>query len=278
MTVDEAVLHLRSRPEYAELVHHAYLGEDLFEAAERFERSGEFEEVCATLGPLLSGARVLDVGAGSGIASWAFLRRGAARVHALEPDPSELAGRGALKRLLEGCDAEILAAAGEDIPLPDDAVDVVYARQVLHHTRDLAQTLRECARVLRPGGTFIACREHVVDNERDLEIFLAGHPMQPLTGAEHAFPLESYRSAIEEAGLTPMEILGPWDSVINAYPLVRSRSELRSLPRTLLERRFGRLATPLARSRWVVNRIWRRLDRPTPGRLYTFVARKPQER
>ena len=39
--------------------------------------------------------------------------------------------------------------------------DVVFARAVLHHTRDLELACREMFRVLRPGGIFVAAREHV---------------------------------------------------------------------------------------------------------------------
>ena len=40
-------------------------------------------------------------------------------------------------------------------PLPDESVDVVVCTQVLEHVEDLAMTLGEIRRVLRPGGTAV---------------------------------------------------------------------------------------------------------------------------
>ena len=76
MTVENAVRVLRSRPECAELVRDAYLGTDVVESARRFEASGEFAEVCRILESFLPAAAVLDIGAGVGIASYAFVRAG----------------------------------------------------------------------------------------------------------------------------------------------------------------------------------------------------------
>ncbi|RMI35422.1 class I SAM-dependent methyltransferase [Nocardia stercoris] len=42
-----------------------------------------------------------------------------------------------------------------DLPLPDASVDVVVNFQVIEHLWDQAQFLRECLRVLRPGGELL---------------------------------------------------------------------------------------------------------------------------
>jgi 2-polyprenyl-6-hydroxyphenyl methylase/3-demethylubiquinone-9 3-methyltransferase len=41
------------------------------------------------------------------------------------------------------------------VPLADGCADVVLAGEVLEHVADHAQVLRECARLLRPGGTLV---------------------------------------------------------------------------------------------------------------------------
>ncbi|MDQ1741379.1 MAG: hypothetical protein QOE53_3031, partial [Pseudonocardiales bacterium] len=145
MSLDEAIEHLRADPEQAELVRDAYLGADTAEAAARFEASGEFDEVVRVVGGF-DGRDVLDVGAGTGIASRAIANTGARRVYALDPDPSELVGRGAMAKLANER-IEVLDGVGESIPLPDESVDVVYGRQVLHHTQDLDAVAREARRV-----------------------------------------------------------------------------------------------------------------------------------
>jgi SAM-dependent methyltransferase len=276
MTTEEAVLALREDPAYAELVRDLYLGEDVRDAARRFHGSAEFDAVRALLPPL-RGATVLDVGAGTGIATYAFEREGAAVV-ALEPDPSEHIGRGAIERLgLER--AVVLDAVGESIPLEDGTVDVVYARQVLHHARDLRALLGEAARVAKPGATLLACREHVVDTDHDLEVFLESHPVHRLAGGEGAHPLETYVSALAEAGWTVERVLGPFDSIVNAFPAYRTEEELAGRARRYLAGRLGGLGPAAAALPGARRAVERRLDHArAPGRLYSFLASKPAAR
>ncbi len=273
MSIDEAIRTLRADPDCADLVRDAFLGEDVVESIERFAVSAEFEEVRGLLRGRIAGATVLDLGAGIGMASEAFRRAGAARVIAVEPDPSSEVGRGAMARA--GLEIEVVDAFGEALPLPDGSIDVAYARQVLHHASDLAALAAEIARVLRPGGVFLACREHVVSDERELELFLAAHPVHGLAGGEHAFQLDVYTSAIKGAGLGLREVLGPWDTVINAYPAVRTTEALRSMARDRLVRRFGRFGAVLALIPGVQPIVRRRIQIPVPGRLYSILALKP---
>ena len=274
MTIDEAVLTLRHDPLFAEFIHDAYLEADLQACAERFRQSGEFHEVRRVIGDHGTGT-ILDLGAGNGIASYAFSLDGAQLVYALEPDPSEIVGRGAIRRLTEGRSVKLMDAYGEMIPLSDNTVDVVYARQVLQHTRDLGQVLRECARVLKSGGIFLACREHVVDNPDQLEAFRKQHPIHQLVGNENAYSLDAYLEAIRLSGLNLKGTLGPWDSVINAFPGVRTQADLANYPRQLLEQRFGWLGQWGAKVSPVRQIVWKRIKRLIPGRMYTFWAVKP---
>ena len=274
ITVDEAVLRLRADPAFAGLVRDAYLGRDVQDSARRFAESAEWAEVMQRLHGRIDAATVVDLGAGTGIASVAFAGAGAGRVIALEPDPSDEVGRGALMRLEPSPIVEVVGAVGEGIPLPGDIADVVYCRQVLHHATDLESMVAEMARILKPGGVFMACREHVVDDDAQKEAFLAGHPVNRLAGGENAFRLDEYRAAIDHAGLRLIETLGPWDSVINAFPTVRSQEALDRYARRVLRRRYGTVGRVAARIPPVTWLMWRRIRRPTPGRLFTFIATK----
>ena len=275
MSLDDAVRFMRSQPKYAGVVRDAYLGRDVVDSARRFAASAEFAEVRRLLDGSVHGATVVDLGAGTAIAAHAFLEAGARRAIAVEPDPSDEVGQGAIRRLPRGAAIEIVAAYAERLPLADASADVVYARQVLHHTRDLPAALRECARVLRPGGVFIACREHVVDDDAQLQAFLARHAMHQLAGGENAYSLDAYVAAIRGAGLLLDHVLARWDSVINAFPLVRSQEELPVFARAALRNRFGRVGAAMSLVPGVVPVVRRMLSRPTPGRMYSFVARRP---
>lgn len=274
-TIDEAVRYMRNNSEYGELINDTYLGIDVFESMERFRRSAEFLEVQKLIGDRVRGGRVLDLGAGVGIASRAFAESGARVVYALEPNPSDEVGRGAIRRLATGAPITLVDAYGEKIPLSDGEVDIVYARQVLHHAQNLPQVLLECARVLKAGGVFLACREHVVDDDRQLQVFLDNHPVHQLVGGENAFHLDEYVDAICSADLRLQKVFGPWDTVINAFPAVKTTEELRDYPRMVLKRRLGQFGALLSNVPGIDLLVWRWLKRPVPGRPYAFLATKP---
>jgi SAM-dependent methyltransferase len=274
MTTEQAILKLRNDPIQRDRIETSYLGSDLPAAARAFAGSSEFAEVLRWIDGPVRGATVLDLGAGTGIASYAFGKAGAARIYAVEPDPSDIVGRGAIRQITSDLPVEIIDSFGETIPLADQSVDIIYARQVLHHTADLPAVLRECHRLLRSGGVFIACREHVVDDENQLRQFLAAHPVHQLAGGENAYRLDQYLSAITSSGLRLSRVLEPWDSVINAFPLVQTEAERRRFPGNALAKRLGPPGRWLAKLPPISWMLWRYLNRPLPGRPYSFVARK----
>ncbi|HEU0251868.1 MAG TPA: hypothetical protein VFR12_02470, partial [Pyrinomonadaceae bacterium] len=142
--------------------------------------------------------------------------------------------------------------------------------------KDLQRVIQECARVLKPGGMVLICREHVVDNEEQLQQFLNEHPVHQLAGGEHAYSLETYTDAITAAGLKLTKVLGPWDSIINAFPVARSTEELNRLPEQVLAARFNRLSKLIRFIPGIRALTWRRIYAyRAPGRLYSFLAAKP---
>jgi ubiquinone/menaquinone biosynthesis C-methylase UbiE len=278
LSAEQAVQHLRADPRHSQLIYDSYLDENVFDAADRFLESAEFSEVMRLLGGV-GDADVLDLGSGRGIGAYAFAKSGSRCVHAVEPDSSTEVGRGAIELIGRDLPIRILDGVGEQIPLPDQSVDLVYGRQVFHHAGDLEVMTRECARVTRHGGLLLACREHVVNNERQLERFLENHPVHPWTGQEYAFSLERYLAAFAAAGFEVKTVLGPWDSIINAFPAVRSPDELSRYPVTFLGEKLGTAGKLAAMLPGIKSLVWAWLRRPVPGRMYSFLGeRTPRSR
>lgn len=272
---EEAVRWLLAQPEHRVLCEACYYDRPALGAAQRFWASDEWTALRAYM-PREHGA-ALDVGAGMGVASYALARDGWCTV-ALEPDASDLVGAGAIRRLAaeSGLAIEVAQEWGESLPFADASFDLVHARQVLHHARELPRFCRELHRVLKPGGLLLATREHVISSAAQLPAFLANHPLHSLYGGENAFTLASYLEAMQSAGLRVEQQLGPLQSVVNYAPFTES-----SLVDEIA-RRAAKIPAGGAVARALLAPPWRRaalgllskLDR-RPGRLHTFVARRP---
>jgi SAM-dependent methyltransferase len=274
---EEAVAWLRRQPEQSQLIADCYYDDPLIDAADRYWRSDEWTAVRELLAERSGTA--LDVGAGRGIASYALAKEGL-EVTALEPDPSELVGGGAIRALAteSGLPIRVIEEFSERLPFADGVFDVVFARAVLHHTRDLQAACREFFRVLKPGGLFIAIREHVISREDDLPRFLDMHPLHKLYGGEHAYLLGQYIAAIWQSGFAHLKVVSPWQSPLNyaPYNLITLKAEV--------ARRMGRGIPGIGRmvnillnlpGVWLLARkVLNRFDN-RPGRLYSFVATRP---
>jgi len=273
---EDAVRWLLSQPDQATLVRDCFYDVPRLAAARRYAASAEWQAVHAFLPATVGTA--LEVGAGHGIVTAALATAGW-HVTAVEPDGSDLVGAGAIRQLAadSGVQVTVLEAVGEALPVADASMDCVIARQVLHHAGDLRKLLSEVARVLRPGGRFLAIREHVLSKDADLDVFLKRHPLHFLYGGEHAYTLAVYQAAIKESGLVIDQTLGSFATVINFVPHTDDSLRAALSARAARFGVGGLLRVVLAQPwcwRLFLN-VLTRLD-SRPGRLYSFVCHKPE--
>jgi SAM-dependent methyltransferase len=259
ITWEAAVERLRHDPAQRALVDACYYDDPLIEAAQRYHASGEWNAISELIGTSHRGASALELGAGRAKDGWT--------VTAVEPDPSDIVGAGAIRSLATESNLTIGVETrwGEQLPFPDRSFDLVFVRAVLHHARDLPAFCREAARVLKPGGQLLAVREHVITRDEDVVAFQNAHPLHRLYGGENAFRLDQYTGAIRDAGLDLQQVLSPFASDINLSPQSRT---------ALLSHQPGWWrALPGSIGLWLLTRAGERSN--SPGRLYSFLARKP---
>ena len=91
-------------------------------------------------------------------------------------------------------------ANAEDLPFEDASFDIVTCRIAPHHFADPQTFVREGARVLRPGGTFL-----LIDNiaPLDSELAAAMNHVEKVRDPSHveAYSLKTWTDWLSEAGL-----------------------------------------------------------------------------
>ena len=154
---------------------------------------------------LHEGETVLDLGSGGGIDVLLSARRVGSTGKAYGVDMTdemlELAQQNQREAGVEN--VEFLKGTIEEVPLPDDSVDVIISNCVINLSGDKPTVFREAARVLRPGGRF-AVSDIVADPGMD-EATRAD--MAQWTGCiAGALTEEEFRGELEAAGFEAIEI------------------------------------------------------------------------
>ena len=157
------------------------------------------------LAQLNQGETVLDLGSGGGIDVLLSAKRVGAggKAYGLDMTDEMLALARENQRKAGVTNVEFLKGEIENIPLPDNSVDVVISNCVINLSADKSQVLRETFRVLKPGGRFavsdVVLRGDVPDEVRESVLLWVGCIAGALQDSD-------YSSKLMDAGFEAIEI------------------------------------------------------------------------
>src|ERR1700676_1752413 len=157
------------------------------------------------LAALAEGETVLDLGSGGGIDVLSSAKRvgPSGKAYGLDMTDEMLALANENKRRAGAENVEFLKGEIENIPLPDNSVDVVISNCVINLSADKDQVLQEAFRVLKPEGRFavsdVVTRGDVPEEVRQSMLLWVGC----IAGA---LDQDNYRAKLEAAGFENVEI------------------------------------------------------------------------
>lgn len=180
----------------------------------KVDRARKVADLIAARVPMLASARVLEVGAGTGLLGFA-LRGRAGHVTLADSSAEMLAVAGEKLRAEGACNVDVVALDLVEGPLPAARFDVVCALLVLHHVADTDVLLRRLHQVLERGGTLCLSDLDAEDGSFHGHGF-AGH---------HGFDCGRLAESLERAGFadvrfeTAFEITKPvHGGEVRAFP------------------------------------------------------------
>jgi arsenite methyltransferase len=157
------------------------------------------------LAQLNPGETVLDLGSGGGIDVLLSAKRVGAtgKAYGLDMTDEMLALANENKRKAGVTNVEFLKGEIENIPLPENSVDVIISNCVINLSADKGRVLREAFRVLKPGGRF-AVSDVITRGEMLPEIRRS--VMAWVGCVAGALEENDYRSKLVAAGFEQIEI------------------------------------------------------------------------
>jgi ubiquinone/menaquinone biosynthesis C-methylase UbiE len=160
---------------------------------------------------------VLDLGSGGGIDVLLSAKRVSpgGKAYGLDMTDEMLALARENQRKAGVQNAEFLKGEIEDIPLPDNSVDVVISNCVINLSADKDRVLREAFRVLRPGGRFavsdVVTRGEIPGEIRKSMLLWVGCVAGALDENEYRSKLGA--AGFENIAIEPTRIYRPEDAL-----------------------------------------------------------------
>jgi SAM-dependent methyltransferase len=237
-----------------------------FESRDRYlaDRVSNMERYRELFSPFcrFQGKVVLELGCSEGYLLASFLQFERFTAIGADIDPAPLA-RG---RAQHGDRIKFVQSTASCIPLPGESVDAIYTIDTVEHLSEPAAIMKECYRVLRPGGVFLIhfgpWRSHDGSHLEDIITFPWPHVFFSmdtlLKVAASLYDSGEYKPACywldpETGAKRPNPYLDRerWRVFLNRMTIAGFRRLLRQLPFEVVHFRrigFGGKAFPLARA------------------------------
>jgi SAM-dependent methyltransferase len=159
---------------------------------------------------LQPGETVLDLGSGGGIDVLLSARRvgSTGKAYGLDMTDDMLALARANQREAGATNVEFLKGEIENIPVPDNSVDVIISNCVINLSADKDRVLREAFRVIKPGGRFavsdVVVRGDVPEEVRKSMLLWVGCIAGALQEEEYATKLGG--AGFEQVSIEPTRV------------------------------------------------------------------------
>ena len=151
--------------------------------------SEDIREKAFSVAGVKKGMIAADIGAGSGFITEGLIGK-SLKVIAVDQSEAMLVE---MRKKFSGAEGiEYRLGEAEKLPIPDEAVDYVFANMYIHHVESLPKAIKEMVRILKPGGELV-----ITDmDEHEFEFLKEEHHDRWM-----GFKREDVRRWFEEAGL-----------------------------------------------------------------------------
>ena len=157
MRLTEALLYQLVKCFYRSEVAHSAEMKEALRSSEKYDayRAAQIQRVTTAAeayGVRIKGQQLLDLGCGEGALTAQFIRHGAKHVIGVDIDEKVVE---CARATFADLPAEFVVSQPTGLPVPDASIDTIVSFDVFEHVSRPASLLRECLRVLKPGGQML---------------------------------------------------------------------------------------------------------------------------